>query len=521
MNAQPKPDIEPTIGDIPEADRTASAATLKPAPFDDGNISGLFFPGAGRQEALDQITHLLRYGPSLLLLHGDQGVGKHFLIDHVIAGLDMDLFDVAMVQSDVLMSPEQLLSGLAGPWHSREVFTLETLQQQLIDCATVADNESRVLLLLVRQSQYLDEASVQMISLILASCAGLPVKVLLVMDVIDPDALDQFAPLFDQVPDHFRLELVPFTQQETHEYVAYRMRTGGMGHVRFNEEQSQRIFNMSLGNAARINEVAGALLRAAINQKQARGVSPTIPWMHVGALGAVVLILLVLVFNQSETELAADVTSEAKEVTSEAQEVANVSAAPELGGEPVRESSKPEPTPVKVAAAPEPEQDQSGADVKPLLAEKNASSESAAQKVEPQQTDVETTAKPALATSTKTSAPKPEAPLAVTKPKPAPEPKIDSRSAWILAQPADYYAIQLLGAREKATVDKFLAAYPSVQKLTYYEAKRNGAPWYVVVQASFPSYDAAKSAVAKLPQKLQKQGPWIRKIEAIQKDLKN
>ncbi len=113
-------------------------------------------------------------------------------------------------------------------------------------------------------------------------------------------------------------------------------------------------------------------------------------------------------------------------------------------------------------------------------------------------------------------------PVAAQKPKPVvTAPKVDSRTAWIRSLPGDHYALQLLGAREKATVDAFLEDYPSVQKLTYYQTQRNGAAWYVVVQASFSDYEQAKAAVAKLPQKLQKQGPWIRKIEAIQKDLKN
>ena len=228
MNARPRPDIEPDIGETPDVlDAPHPDGELRADPFSDGDVDGLFFPGAGRQEALEQLTHLLRYGPPLLVLHGDQGVGKHFLVDHVLAELDPDLFDVAIVQADVMMSPTQFLTGLSGPWHGREGFSLDSLQAQLIDCATVADNESRTLLLVVRQSQFLDEACSQLLSLILASGAGLPLKVLLVMDEHDPDALQQFATLFDQVPDHFRLALAPFGQQETQDYLMYRMRTGG------------------------------------------------------------------------------------------------------------------------------------------------------------------------------------------------------------------------------------------------------------------------------------------------------
>lgn len=504
MNVRPKPDIEPTLGDTEELYQQAQVEPAsRSTPFDDGVVDGLFFPGGGRQEALEQLTHLLRYGPSLLLLYGDQGVGKHYLIDHVITSLDLDLFDVAMIQADVLMNPQQILAGLSGPWRSRDPFMLDTLQQQLIDCASSADEESRVLVLVVRQSQFLDQASVQLISSMLASGAGLPVKVLLVMDAVDPEALEAFEALYDQVPDLFKLELAPFTQQETRDYLAYRMRTGGMGQVHFSEEQIARIFNMSLGNAARVNEVAGELLQAAISQKKAQAATPSVPWMHVGALGLVVILLLVLWF--SRTEPAADLVQSPPEgVSSEAAAEPLENQVPRL-----------EEVPQQVVRLDKQEEVAKPASEPPATQVQEVEAKAVEQTVEPDLVEPDMV-KPRVVES------KPEVkkPVAET-PKPVSKPKTDSRTAWILSLPAEHYAIQLLGAKEKTTVDKFLASYPSVQKLTYYEAKRNGAPWYVVVQASFPSYDAAKAAVNKLPQKLQKQGPWIRKIEAIQKDLKN
>ncbi|RLT92404.1 MAG: hypothetical protein D9N11_16260 [Ketobacter sp.] len=499
MNVRPKPDIEPTLGDTEVLEQPTSVEPAERAtPFDDGKVDGLFFPGGGRQAALEQLTHLLRYGPSLLVLYGDQGVGKHYLVDHVIANLDPDLFDVAMVQAEVLMSPQQILSGLSGPWRSRNAFTLDSLQEQLIDCASLADNESRVLVLVVRQSQFLDEASVQIVSRMLASGAGLPIKVLLVMDVSDPAELEAFDALYDQVPDLFQLELAPFTQQETRDYLAYRMRTGGMGQVRFSEEQIERIFNMSLGNAARINEVAAALLKAAISRKQAQVDTSRIPWMHIGALGLVAILLLVLLFTRSETggDAAPD----------QAAQLAGLSSEEKTAGPSEEPLSRPDDVPQQVVR----------------LDKQQEATKPAPEPIVEQPVPPTETVEPVVSVAPEVVAPKPELKKPIEEtPKPVSKPKVDSRTAWILAQPADHYAIQLLGAREKATVDKFLASYPSVQKLTYYEAKRNGAPWYVVVQASFPSYDAAKAAVDKLPQKLQKQGPWIRKIEAIQKDLKN
>ena len=511
MNAQPKRDMEPAIGDTSGLDQQMTGSEPI-TPFDDGGVDGLFYPGAGRQETLDQLIHLLRYGPSLLVLYGDQGVGKHYLVDRVVAELDLDLFDVAMIQAEVLMNPQQILAGLAAPWHCRSAITMESLQTQLADCASVADDESRVLLLAIRQSQFMDDASVQLISLILASCSGLPVKVLLVMDADDPDELPQFAPLFDQVADHFRLGLAPFNQEETRDYLSYRMQTGGMGQARFSEDQLQRIFNLSLGNAARVNEVAGELLRAALSRKPARGAGGTaVPWMHLGALAVVVIMLLALFFTGSETRIEPPPVAEkipSKQVVAAVEQASESKIENQIKPELKAQATEPEEAVVgAVEKAPEPQ-------VEPEL------TLSAKAVEQPAQTDVPAPQPRASQVVVADSKPQEQEKVAAIT-KQDVEPKQDSRAAWIASLPPEHYAIQLLGAREKVTVDKFLAAYPSVQKLTYYETKRNGAPWYVVVQASYPSYDAAKAAVNKLPKTLQNQGPWIRKIEVIQKDLKN
>ncbi|TNC91032.1 MAG: hypothetical protein CSH49_00045 [Alcanivorax sp.] len=506
------------------------------SPFIDGAVDGLFFPGAGRQDAVQQLTHLLRYGPALLLLYGDEGIGKHFVIDRLLAELDFDLFDVAMVQADVLMNSDSILSRLDGPWHCPTGFSQDNLQAQLIDCATLADDESRVLLLVVRHAQYLDDSSIELLSLMLASSAGLPVKILLVMDADDPDQLDQFGPLFDRVPDHFRLSLAPFTQAETRAYVEYRMRTGGMGSARFSDDQMQRIFNLSLGNARRINEVAGELLQAALDSPQGGATKPAIPWMHVGALGTVFLLLAILIFSRGEVEpgtsaevgaepgprnIARSELSPGSEPSAQAEHSAEQE--PSVQQEPSTGTQKDEtglseklPAPVAASA---PAVKPSGTSVNE--SQSNGESEPADPQAPTQAAELARAAAPVTSDKASTSVVG-QKPVAVQKPKPVvTAPKVDSRTAWIRSLPGDHYALQLLGAREKATVDAFLADYPSVQKLTYYQTQRNGAAWYVVVQASFSDYEQAKAAVAKLPQKLQKQGPWIRKIEAIQKDLKN
>ena len=59
-------------------------------PFTDPPQGAPFFPGAGRAEIVEQLQHLLRYGPGLVVLAGASGVGKETLVDYLLDELDPD-----------------------------------------------------------------------------------------------------------------------------------------------------------------------------------------------------------------------------------------------------------------------------------------------------------------------------------------------------------------------------------------------------------------------------------------------
>ena len=522
-------------------------------PFSDSGVTGLFYPGAGRQEALEQLGHLLRYGPSLVLLYGDQGVGKHFLIDHLIAQLDADLFYVSLLNGDIMTTASALLDCCSDAWHARQPFSMENFQEKSVEVASAADDESKILLCVVKHSQFLDQETCEVIVELLASCAGLPVKFLLVADAPELSAAEQIEGLAERVPNHLAIELLPLNNQETQEYLNYRLRTAGLGQVRFSEQQLSQIYNHSLGNIVRINEVAQALLVAAMPKpkpKQKAVSALPLPWMHLAALGVVAVALVLLLFmNQPQGEQAASSESEG----------AGVEMPPKQDAQTVLAESVAE-APEGVSKAPightNTDDGDANGNADPSVdfnyedeeGGSHLAQQSSAKPVVPIESQKTVSAKPESAkpTSTKpasaTPAPKQEKWIAEaieSKPKPAPKPvpkpapdrapkaevsaskPLDARAAWLMSLPKQHYSVQLLGAKELSTVHRFLALYPSLQNLVYYKTTRNGAPWYVVVQGNYPDYASAKAATQKYPEKLRKQGPWIRKVEAIQKDLSN
>ena len=79
-------------------------------PFSDAGISGLFYPGAGRQQALEQLLHLVRYGPPLLFVMGAEGSGKTLLSRQLIRQIDSGIFSCVSIEATVLMDDRALMA---------------------------------------------------------------------------------------------------------------------------------------------------------------------------------------------------------------------------------------------------------------------------------------------------------------------------------------------------------------------------------------------------------------------------
>lgn len=84
--------------------------------------------------------------------------------------------------------------------------------------------------------------------------------------------------------------------------------------------------------------------------------------------------------------------------------------------------------------------------------------------------------------------------------------ELDSRS----------YTLQLYGTYEIDKARAFIKNYPGLIDVRYYRGQYRGKPWYMVVSGVYPDARAASKAVKNLPSELQRQKPWVRKLEGIQ-----
>ncbi|QDX28708.1 SPOR domain-containing protein [Dickeya poaceiphila] len=105
----------------------------------------------------------------------------------------------------------------------------------------------------------------------------------------------------------------------------------------------------------------------------------------------------------------------------------------------------------------------------------------------------------------------------VTAVKPA-VPAGGQSSTAIQSAPASHFTLQLSSASRADS----LKAYAREQRLAnywVYETKRDGQPWYVLVNGVYASPEDARRAIASLPADVQAKKPWVRPIRQVKQDL--
>ena len=96
------------------------------------------------------------------------------------------------------------------------------------------------------------------------------------------------------------------------------------------------------------------------------------------------------------------------------------------------------------------------------------------------------------------------------------------RESWLLDQDTSFYTLQVLGVRNEESLLNFIKAYNLLQNqnVAYYQTVYRGKQWYPLLYGVYPTKSEAADAIKELPDKIQKSIPWIRKISAIQKEVK-
>lgn len=91
--------------------------------------------------------------------------------------------------------------------------------------------------------------------------------------------------------------------------------------------------------------------------------------------------------------------------------------------------------------------------------------------------------------------------------------------AWLLAQPADNFTIQLATGSNESALRDLLATQSHAQPGAWFRLPGDSAVLYTAVLGSFASFAAAASTLESLPEAMRETRPWIRRFRELQQLL--
>jgi len=100
--------------------------------------------------------------------------------------------------------------------------------------------------------------------------------------------------------------------------------------------------------------------------------------------------------------------------------------------------------------------------------------------------------------------------------------RIIHREKWLLSQSSSYYTIQLMGVRKKALLFNFVERNQLLEQndIAFYQTTYKDKPWFQLLYGVYVTKKDAQAAADKLPLKIRKSSPWIRRLSAVQKTIR-
>ncbi|HYQ54505.1 MAG TPA: AAA family ATPase [Pseudomonas sp.] len=501
-----------------------------------------FFP-AQRKPVLGQLHHLARYSQLMLVVTGPVGSGKTLLRQALVASTNKQSVQSVVVSARGASDAASVLGQVAQ--------TLEVAQpevQAILSKVVQLALTGQEVYLLVDDAEQLDESALQAL---LELAAGVPEGRPHVFLFGEPSLIAGLEEIHVEEERFHVIELAPYSEEETREYLEQRLEGAGRGIDVFTREQLVDIHENSDGWPGNINQVARDTLIEAMIASRTTAKRPTMgfkmPKKHVLALSAVVVVAVAaavlmpkkgdkaptdapaaqaqlplgdgksndpsIEFSGSSQPMPLPLVGQSQPVMREPLAQAAGMGDGEEGGPAGNTGLQPGNPPTVTTTAP-PQGVAAGP--APTMAQATTSP-APAQPVAPAQKPV--TTQPAKPVAPAKPAPAPTQ-VATAKPaaKPAEKPAAGgSTGGWYAGQKPGNYVVQILGTSSEASAQAFVKAQGGDYR--YFKKNLQGKPLYVVTYGSFANRDAAVAAIKNLPAKVQAGKPWPRTVGSVQQEL--
>ena len=88
--------------------------------------------------------------------------------------------------------------------------------------------------------------------------------------------------------------------------------------------------------------------------------------------------------------------------------------------------------------------------------------------------------------------------------------------AWLQSLPLKHYTLQLIAGQSRDNLERFVAKHSNLGELHIVRTQRDGADWYLVLYGDYSGWKASQEAIAALPDELKALGPWARRSAEVQ-----
>ncbi|MFK2912004.1 SPOR domain-containing protein [Pseudomonas sp. 3HC3] len=494
-----------------------------------------FFP-AQRKPVLGQLHHLARYSQLMLVVSGPLGSGKSLLRQALVASTNKQAVQSVVVSARSASDASSMLAQVA-----QELGVAQPEVQAILSKVVQLALTGQEVYLLVDDAEQLDESALQAL---LELAAGVPEGRPHVFLFGEPSLIAGLDELNVEEERFHIIELAPYSEEETREYLEQRLEGAGRGIEVFSREQIADIHENSDGWPGNINQVARDTLIEAMIASRSTAKRPTMgfkmPKKHVLALSAVVVVAVaaaVLMPKKGDKAPAEAPAAQAQLPLGDGKQ----GAAIEFSG-----SSQPMPLPLVGQSQPVMREPLAQAAGMGDGEEGSPAGDTALQPGNPPPTvttiappqgvpagpapapaqpvqSVAPAPKPVATQSAKPVAPAKPAPTQVAVAKPAakaaekPAAASAGNGGWYAGQKPGNYVVQILGTSSEASAQAYVKAQGGDYR--YFKKNLQGKPLYVVTYGSFANRDAAVAAIKNLPAKVQAGKPWPRTVASVQQEL--
>ena len=547
--------------------------SLSCEPFADGLAGRFFYAGSALMQRLDLLTHLTRFGDSVILVSGPQGSGKTTLLSRFVAQANRQ-WRLCLINADEFAQFGQRLGDALGIGEITD-------EPQMVQNWASQSDASQLLVILIDDSQQLPADAMQTLCALLDASLAERVHLILFGTTEAQQGIKQSLDRQERSCTAQLLEIPKLSEEETAAYLMYRLAVAGYsGESPFTATEVRAICKAAGGRPAGINRLADEALREQQMRSRGKPRKPKTPGKRTGAawaLASVVVVVMATYMGWERLQPANPPDALPDNSGHEAgqtiplnlpapEAMSDPEALPEPGSlsEPDAPTA-PEALPTRPAAptpdvaevekaaqaqppepkpAPGPTAEPALSAIAPPALEKTP----LAAESNPDQSDGEPAAAqpsiPAIPATSRLAAPAEAVTSISAKPGTArtpaatesaasvatataaalagPEsgkepPRGPRRETWLLKQPGSHYSLQLLGTRHEQSIFDYMKQNRlDPARCAYYRGSFKGGEWYVLVYGVYPGRQAALDARTDLPARVKKDRPWPRSLASVQ-----